>query len=471
MHLHLELVAPEIVIAALAIATLSLDLIIPKNQRAFIPYLSILGLGGALVISIMQIGNWGMALNKAFASDPLTAFVRIASIGLILLVILASLRSSTSVGREGEYYGLLLFSLLGALVMAASADLITLYLGLELSALPAYVLVAFQKHRLKSGEAALKYFLIGLFASLMLVYGMSLVFGFTGEIEFKAIAKHLKEGQDALILAIFLLLGGFGFKITAFPFHFWAPDAYDGASAPIAAYLAAILKLAAFAAVLRVFLWALPAVQADWKIWFAVLAYVTMTAGNLMALPQKNIKRLLAYSSISQAGYALIGLGTTTQLAFGYMFFFIFTYMIGTVGAFLVVAACSTRREADEIDDYKGLAQRNPLLALSMLIFLLSLIGIPPLAGFMGKLFLFGAAIEGGKLGLALAGGINTVISMGYYVRIMKVIYLDKPKEPTFPRIPASLRWGVYLAAFATIAVGIFYGPFLDLSRQAGRLF
>ncbi|MFQ5574061.1 MAG: NADH-quinone oxidoreductase subunit N [Terriglobia bacterium] len=468
---QLDLLVPEIIVVSLALIALSLDLILPKSQKTYIAYVSLMGLAAALVASVVQIGDYGMTLNDGFSADALTAFVRVAAIALFMILIIGTLRSSTVEEGPGEYYGLFLFSLTGALFMAGASDMISLYLGLELSALPAYVLVAFQKNRPKSGEAALKYFLIGIFASLMLVYGMTLVFGFTGEIQFNAIATQLKEGQPALLLAIFLLLGGFGFKVTAFPFHFWAPDAYDGASAPVAGYLASIVKIAAFAAIIRMFMWALPFVQAEWAIWFSVLAYVTMTAGNLLALPQTNIKRLLAYSSISQAGYALIGVAVGTKLALSMTMFFLMTYGIGTVGAFLVVAALSNGKEADGVADYRGLAQRSPMLAIALVIFLLSLVGIPPLAGFVGKLFLFGAAIDGRHFGLAIAGGINTVISMGYYVKVMKAMHVDEPVQKSRPDVPVQIRWAIYLAIFATLGVGVYFGPLLTLARQIGRLF
>ena len=468
-------IGPEIVVFSVATTVLTLDFLLGQRRKVWLAYLSLLGLLGALAVTLLAPVE-GSIFSGTFSSDALTLFFRLALVGLALAIVLASVGPLASERSQGEYYTLLLFSLCGAMILAGATELVTLYLGLELMALPAYALVAFRKTNEKANDAALKYFVLGLLSSAVIVYGMSLLYGLTGQTNLGEIARAVQTGAPPLVLASVLLLAGFAFKVAAVPFHFWAPDAYEGAPAPIAAYLAAISKLAAFAALLRIFLTALPGTADSWQAWFGVLAAVTMVAGTLMALPQSNLKRLLAYSSITHVGYALIGFAVGTALAFATMLFYLVVYAVGSIGAFFVISAASKgiNEEAEDIVHHAGLWSRSPALAFSMTVFLLSLVGIPPLAGFIGKVYLFGAAIEAGgtvPVGLAVIAVLATVVSLGYYMKIIREMYMVEPQAPPIPKPSLGLRAAIYLTLIAVVALGIFNFPLLELATKAVGIF
>lgn len=475
MPIDLSLMVPEIMVFSLAFLILTMDLILGPKYKIWLSYTSILGLSAAFLLSVaMAVANGPDVLtaNESFAADGITTVFRVGLIGLTLLVVLASLSSLSKHPSQGEYYVLLLFSLGGAIMLAASAELITLLLSVELMALPTYTLVAFRKNSKRSNEAALKYFVLGLLASAMIVYAMSLLYGLTGETHLGRIAEALKSSgaSPALLLASLLFLGGFGFKVAAIPFHFWAPDAYEGASPQIAAYLAGVSKMAAFAALLRIFVGALPVALDRWAVWFGVLAAVSMLGGAFMALPQRNIKRLLAYSSISHAGYILIGLAVPTSLGVSSMLFYIMVYALASLGAFFIVVMMSKTHDAENLEDYAGLSQRNPAIALSMTIFLLSLLGIPPLAGFWGKLYIVGAAVRGGAIWLAIIAVLISVVSIGYYVKIIREMYLVDPTEGALEPASGSLRFAVY-GTLALVIVLLYNWPLFRLAEKAARVY
>ena len=424
----LTLLLPELVLAAAGLVVLGLDLVWrEEKKKKWLPYVALAGLGGALVATFYLRGTeallpfGGSPAPAIFAVDPFTLFFRmiaILAVGLILLLSVDYLRERTP--YRGEFYSLLLFSALAMTLIAGAADLIMVYIAIELLSITSYILTGYLREDRKSAEAAIKYFLYGAVASAAMLYGMSLLYGATGTTNLSAIAASLGAADASLRWlispAMVFLLAGFGFKMAAVPFHQWSPDAYEGAPTPVTAFLSVGPKAAGFAVLLRVFLTALPHFQTDWVALLAGVSIVTMTLGNLVAIWQKNIKRMLAYSSIAQAGYILIGLVCLGPDNYGMrgVLLYLLVYLFTNLGAFAVVIAFSQATGSDEIEDYAGLFRRSPWLAASLVIFFLSLAGIPPMAGFFGKMFIFAAAIRLQYFLLAVIGVVNGVISLYY---------------------------------------------------------
>src|SRR5438094_6653743 len=345
------------------------------------------------------------------------------------------------------------------MIMAGGIDLVTIFIGLETMAVSFYILAGFIKPNQRSNEAAVKYFLLGAFSLGILLYGMSLMYGLSGTTSLRAMAP-LFAGQESdrrLVLAVILVVAGVGFKIAAVPFHMWAPDVYEGAPTPITAFLSVGSKAASFAMLLRIFLEGLPAMSADWRLLFEVLSIVTMTVGNLAALTQTNLKRMLAYSSIAHAGYVLIGVVAGTPRGVEATLIYLFIYAFMQLGAFAVIVLL--RRQdliGDELKDFSGLSSRHPFAAFAMLLFMLSLGGIPPTAGFMGKLWLFGAAIDAGYVWLAVIGVLNSAISLYYYIRIVVFMYLKRETAGSEPVLGPSLAVALGVAVVATLLLGVY---------------
>jgi NADH-quinone oxidoreductase subunit N len=372
----------------------------------------------------------------------------------------------------GEYYFLVLCATLGMMIMAGGIDLITSFIGLETMAVSFYILTGFIKPSQRSNEAAVKYFLLGAFSLGILLYGMSLLYGVSGSTNLHQVAAVLAgRARDPLVvLAVILVVAGMGFKIAAVPFHMWAPDVYEGAPTPITAFLSVGSKAASFAMLLRIFVEGLPSMSADWQLLFEVLAIVTMTVGNLAALTQTNLKRMLAYSSIAHAGYLLIGVVAGTPLGVSAMLIYLLVYAFMQLGAFTVIVMM--RRAdvvGDELKDFSGLYLRHPAAAFAMLLFMLSLGGIPPTAGFMGKFWLFRAAIESGHVGLAVVGVLNSAVSLYYYLRLVVFMYLKKETSGSEPTASPALALTLAVAVAATLVLGV-YPRFLfevaELSAQ-----
>jgi NADH-quinone oxidoreductase subunit N len=408
------------------------------------------------------------------------------------LVILASADYVAKFARfQGEYYALVLLSALGMMLMAATSELISIYLALELTSISLYILVGFLKDP-KSTEAALKYLLLGAVASAVLLFGMALVFGFTGQTQLGDIAAAIQGmsvagvlASPGLIAGMVLMVAGFGFKIAAVPFHMWVPDVYEGAPTPITAYLSVGSKAAGFAVILRVFYSAfgMPSwLSLDWGLLFAILAAVGMTLGNIIALPQTNIKRMLGYSSIAQAGYLLVGLATvgfaspvlSDSSAFAGqsgLLFFLASYALTNLGAFIAIIAISNKLDSDLIADYAGMAKRSPVLALALTLCLISLVGMPPAAGFMAKFYIFSGAVRSGLLWLVIIAVINSVISAYYYLRVVKVMWMGKPaSRAKVPSSPA-LRVALALSCLGVLLLGIIPGFVMKLAEMAARIF
>lgn len=465
----LKPLAPQIIICLSVVAVLVGIILSGAGRRVYLAYLSLAGLIGATFASFSLWGENVSLFSNLIKVDNLSNYANLLFLLATVMIVLGSLRAFSSRSYQGEYYVLILFSLVGAMIMTSATNLITLYLGLELTALPCYVLVALKKDKPGPSQAAVKYFLLGVFASAFMVYGMSFFYGLSGGVYFTDITAYLAEGlfsRPLVLLSLVLMMVGFGFKIAVFPFHFWAPDAYEGAFPQVGAFLSVVPKLAGVVAILRFFPGALSAVGSVWTVLFAGLAFLSMTYGNVVALSQKNIKRMLAYSGIAHMGYILVGLAAGTILAFRGMLLYFLVYGIANVGAFLVVAACSVAGKGEAIEDYAGLSKKNPFLAFSMALFLLSLVGIPPLAGFMGKFYLFGAAVSAGVVWLAVAGLINSVISLGYYSLVIKQMYLVESGGSESISVSAGLRVAITLLLLGLFLVGVFPSPVLSLLAQ-----
>ncbi len=373
------------------------------------------------------------------------------------------------IGKQGEYYVVLVAAVLGMCLMAQAADLIMLYLAVETTSIALYALAGFLREDGKSAESGLKYFLFGAFTSTIMLYGFSLLYGFTGQTNLYAIGAALGVSGVSVpaLFAMFLVLVGLTFKISAVPFHFWAPDVYEGAPTPITAFLSVASQAAGFAVLMRVLWAAFPAQETVWVSLVAAIAAVTMTVGNLIALTQKNIKRLLAYSSIAQAGYILLGLAAFSPDGIAATVYYLGMYTITNLVAFGVIVLVSRITGSDEIADYSGLSRRAPGLALALLVALLSLGGIPPLAGFFGKFYLFNSIIERGLVWLAIIGIINALISLYYYLYVLKVVYLGAPKdEATYP-VSRPAAFALWLCAIGVIVVGFVISPFVNLAVAA----
>jgi len=473
--LNLELFIPELSLAAFAIVVILLDLFI--QRKGLLAVISLVGLvvAAGFTIAMLMTDMWegGQAIfNNMLAVDSFALFFKLLFLGIAALVILASVDYVAKFARfQGEYYALVLLSALGMMLMAATTELIAIYIALELTSISLYVLVGFLKDP-KSTEASLKYLLLGAIASAVLLYGMALVFGVTGKTQLGEIAQVIQamslqatSANPALILGIVLLVAGFGFKIAAVPFHMWVPDVYEGAPTPITAFLSVGSKAAGFAIILRVFYSAfgLPEwLSLNWGIIFAVLAAVGMTLGNVTALPQTNIKRMLGYSSIAQAGYLMVGLATmgfspaADVLGRSGVLFFLASYAVANLGAFIAIIAISNKLDSDLIQDYSGMIKRAPWLAIGLTLCLISLIGMPPAAGFMAKFYIFSGGVQHGLLWLVIIAVINSVISAYYYLRVVKVMWFGEPASEEKVSSSGALRVALSLSCLGVLLLGAF---------------
>ena len=483
--MNLELFIPELSLAAFAVVVILLDLVIQRKG-----WLAVVSIAGIIVSAGFTLAMWGNGsqaiFNNMLAVDNFALFFKLLFLGIAALVILSSVDYVSKLSRfQGEYHALVLLSTLGMMLMAATAELISIYIALELTSISLYVLVGFLKDP-KSSEASLKYLLLGAVASAVLLYGMALVFGFTGKTQLGEIAQVIQTmspqtilASPGLILGIVLLIAGFGFKMAAFPFHMWVPDVYEGAPTPITAYLSVASKAAGFAIILRVFYSAfgLPHwLSLDWGLIFAVLAAIGMTLGNVVAIPQTNIKRMLGYSSIAQAGYLMVGLATmglspaADILGRSGLLFFLASYALTNLGAFIAIIAISNKLESDLIEDYSGMGKRAPLLALALTLCLISLIGLPPAAGFMAKFYIFSGAIHHGLLWLVIIAVINSVISAYYYLRVVKVMWLGEPASEENVPSSGALRVALSLSCLGVLLLGVIPGFVMKLTEVAASM-
>lgn len=468
--MNFSLLTSEIAAAVVGFALLALSLILGKNcRRGIVGYATVAGLLIVLGITFGQYGVNAAGFYGTWLLDDYAVFMKQVFIVAALLVVLSGMKfvDDLAVNRN-EFYVLLVFALFGMLGMASASDLITLYICLETMTISFYVLVAYQLASGRSSEAGLKYLILGALSSAVILYGMSLIYGVTGT---TVIAKMQAVGtpNTALLLGAVMLIAGFGFKIAAVPFHMWSPDIYEGAPTPITAFLAVASKAAAFAALIRLLFGGLPLAMSYWLPILATIAGITMVIGNLIAIPQTSIKRMLAYSSIAQAGYMLVGLMAADSAGVNGILFYSMIYAFANIGAFAVVIAVEKAAGSDDIAEFGGLWKRAPLLGSVMTICLLSLAGIPPMAGFVGKLLLFSSIMDKGIYWPAYVGFVMSMISVYYYLKVALVIWRDEPKDPQPLAISALTRFAVVTAMIVTVALGIYPTLLNDLSMAASK--
>ena len=470
-------ILPEILILIIGVLILIVEPFWKDEQRRNVGWLTAGGLFVAIAISLMfgMPGEPKSVLGGMIRYDWLGFFFKLmfmfagAATALLLM-------DHEQAGKRGEAYLLLLASLLGMNLMAVSADLVMLYLAIETASIPLYILSGFLLGDERSTEGGFKYFLYGTLASTIMLYGFSLVFGFSGSTNLTDVALYYTSGSVSPLLGfgvLIMIIAGLGFKIAIVPFHFWSPDVYEGSPTPVAGYLSTASKAAGFAVIIRFFFVAMPQFNSSWTLIFAVLAAITMTVGNLLALPQTNIKRLLAYSSIAHAGYALIGVVAFSQLGAASVVFYMAAYIATNLLAFGVVMAYSRITGLEEISDYAGLSRRNPFMALMMLAAFLSLTGMPPFGGFVAKIVVFAAGVQAGYTWLVVVGIINSVIGVYYYLNVLKFVYLyrlpgeDEEQHP----IPLTRPYAIALTVLliGVVLIGTVFAPFFSWS-DAGAL-
>ena len=475
IEINWQLLMPELVIALTLLIVLVFDLF-DSISKAVLGWVTIVGAGIALWVSIQmhQAGTVGTQFNDMFKVDNFSLFFNIV---FLVSTILVALISMSYLGKDdrkqGPYYLLILLATLGMMLMAAGNELIIVFLGLELMSLSLYVLAGYFRDNPASSEAGMKYLLLGAFASAFFLYGIALIYGGAGTTSIPAIAEAITAANKSplLLAGMFLLIVGFGFKVAIVPFHQWAPDVYEGAPTTIAAFISAGPKAAGFAAFLRIFMEALPSLQVEWSGAVIVLAMLTMTVGNVVAIAQTSIKRMLAYSSIAHAGYVLIGLAAANNDGISSAMLYLLVYCVMNIGAFgAVILAKTDDGESLMISDYAGLGIRKPLLAMFMTIMLLSLAGFPPTAGFVGKFYIFKSAVQAGHIWLVIVGAINTAISAFYYLRVVVTMYMREPEEElSFASYPGTLIVGLVLAAIGVLLIGIL--PSLMLNPAQNSVF
>jgi NADH-quinone oxidoreductase subunit N len=456
-------IAPELILSGTIIAVLLLDLFLRPERKWWSMVLSFIGTAAALAVELTLIGTDRSSFDGTYVSDSFAVLFKVFFLSVALVILLLSHRYFQD-GRyfQGEYYFLLLSAFLGMLTISSSRDLLMLFISLELVTAPAWLMAGLRKRDPRSNEASLKFFLIGILSTAVMLYGMSLVYGATGSLRLGEIARSLSEqGATGLaVAAAMFVVTGFAFKVSSVPFHFWAPDTYEGSPVPVAAFLSVASKAAGFAGLLQIMFLGFRPIAEFWAPVFAVLSVLTMTLGNLIALQQRQVVRLLAYSSVAQAGYmllpfALVG-GGADRLAFASAVLYILIYGVMNLGAFAVVIALAREAPGALVRDFAGLGRRAPLLALAMGMFLISLAGIPPFAGFWGKFFIFQAAIFADQAWLAVVMVVNSVVSLYYYVAVVQQMYFVEVPEARPLRVPALVTGVVMLAAVAILAVGFF---------------
>lgn len=461
-------VMPEIALTVLALFILMADLVIKRKET--IALMSLISIG---VAACLLTGSFGTTFGGMYVSDGYSTFFKFIFVINVILTVLISVKYiEVEKVNFGEYYSLILFSTLGMMLMASAGDLIVLYLGLELMALSTYVLAGFIRYDVRSNEAAIKYLLLGAFASAFLLYGTSMIYGLTGTTDIRAISDYIvKNGlasNPVLMLSIMLFAVAFSFKIAAVPFHMWAPDVYEGAPTSITAFMSVGPKAAGFAVLGRVFMVAFGSVKVEWAAVLVPIAILTMGVGNIVALSQTSIKRMLAYSSIAHAGYMLLGLiaGTTDGMASVLNYMLIYGFM--NMGAFAVVIMLRSEGfKGDQISDYEGLSKTHPLASALMLVFMFSLTGIPPTAGFMGKFYIFMSAINAGYTWLVIIAVMFSAISAYFYLRIVMYMYMKEPKETVQLSTSNGLSLALAITVIVVLAIGVLPSAVANFARIA----
>jgi len=464
---------PEIILAVLAMVILLWDLLIPKERK----HLTALAALAACLVTALAVGKVATPGPEAafygfFVLDPFSALAKVLMLVAAAFAILLSIDHMKNEEHVGEYYSLILFAVLGMMLMAGATSFVTIYLGMELMALSIYVLVGYQRNVLRSSEAALKYFILGALSSGMLLYGITFLYGVTGSLQLidmgKALATVDGEARSAVVLGLVFILAGLAFKVSLAPFHMWTPDAYEGAPTPVTAFMSVAPKVAGFVVMIRVVVDALPALNADTTAILSLLAVVSMAVGNIAAIAQRNIKRMLAYSTVGHVGFILLGVIAGSNGGYAGVLTYMAIYLFMTMGAFALIMLM--RREGisgELIEDYAGLAKVRPGYGLAMGLLLFSLAGIPFLGGFWAKYAVFAAAIEAGHITLAILGVLFSAVGAFYYIRVVKYIYFDEARVEFNLNDNKLLQATVVLSTVAVVALGIFPEPLMDLCRAA----
>lgn len=467
------LAAPEILVLSMACLILVIDVFLAERNRAVSYTLAQLTLIGAVVITASQLDvNSHVSFGGSFVSDPLSGLLKL----FIYLVTAGGFLYSRDYLRarnlfKGEFYVLGLFAVLGMMVMVSAHSLLTIYLGLELMSLSLYALVAFDRDSARASEAAMKYFVLGALASGMLLYGMSMLYGASGSLDITAIGMHVRHhaGMDlVLVLGLVFVSVGVAFKLGAVPFHMWLPDVYHGASAPITLFVGTAPKIAAFAMAMRLFTLALGNLYGEWRDLLIVLVLLSLALGNVVAIAQTNLKRMLAYSAISHVGFLLLGVLAGTAAGYAAATFYVVTYALMALGGFgMIILLSRAGFEAEQLDDFKGLNERSPWFAFMMLVLMFSMAGVPPTVGFYTKLAVLSTVIDVDMTWLAAAAVVFSIIGAYYYLRVVKLMYFDKPEDPQPLVAGFDMRLALSINGLAVLGLGLFPGMLLAWCNSA----
>ena len=483
MNTSLTLLIPEIFLFCWAMLVLVTDLFVPRQRPSIPAWLTLLGLAITAILLVAFQG--GELWRGMYSSDPYAFFFKIIFLGAAFLAVGSSFGTVEKMTHHhGEYFTLIMLSTVGMMFLASARELITLYIGLELTTIPLFVLVAFSKSSRASTEAGLKYMIIGAVSSAVLLYGISIIYGMTGstflyQVTYTLSALWLSYGPlgPAFSVALIMIIAGLAFKLALVPFHMWAPDVYEGSPTPVTAFLSVGSKAAGLAAFVRIFCGMFFAFASsvmaprDWGIIVAVLAAVTMIIGNIIAIRQTNIKRMLAYSSIAQAGYIMVGVVAVSTLGIASISFYIFSYLFANMGAFAIVTIFAERTGSEQLADYAGFSKSSPVLAALLSVFMLSLAGIPPLAGFLAKYYVFAAAVQAGYLWLVIIALLTAVISLYYYANVIRLMYFVPDANPhhIVPSFPAGMV--LTLTGIGVILLGLIPQPIMQLALNAASVF
>ena len=465
-------ILPEIGLVALAGVVLTMDVFLEDNRKHLMGLTTAVGSLIVILVALIFSQPSGDLLWGGMVRDDMLAFVF-----RLVFIFAGGITAMISVGakdvsHQGDYYAIILGAVIGMCFMASAADLIMLYLAIETTGIAGYLLAGYVRTDDRSAEAGLKYFLFGAATSAVMLYGFSLLYGFTGETNLGSIATVLVSGNVAISAIwgiVVLILVGVGFKIAMVPFHFWAPDVYEGAPTPVTAFISTASKTAGFAVLMRLFITGLAGSE-YWLPMIAVLAAVTMTFGNLVALAQTNIKRLLAYSSIAHAGYVLVAFVAYSELGVASAIYYLIAYVVTNLAAFGVVILFARTAGTDEIKHYAGMSRRSPYLALAMLVAFLSLAGMPPLAGFFAKFYVFAAAVKAGMIWLAFIGVLNAIVGLYYYLIVLKVVYVNPAPEGAEPiDIPNLSKIALVVLSIGIVLIGTASAPWFNWAMQAAQ--
>lgn len=457
---------PELIVAVFALLALVGDMAIAKKKQLLV--FGFAGVCAAAALLLYQAS--APMLGGMFVVDGVSQFFKGLVLAAMAIVFLMSYGyEALEESKAGAYTALLLFATVGMMLIVSANDLLMLLVALELIGIPSFILTGFLFQDARSSEGAIKYFLIGGFSTAITIYGMSLLYGLTGTTNMSEMAQAPVESGPLFVIAVLMVVAGLVFEISLVPFHMWVPESYEGAPTPVTAYLSVAPKAATMAALLRVFVTVFPLGQWDLQFVFAVLSAVTMCVGNLAAIFQDNVKRMLGYSSIAQMGYVMMGVVVSGSLGQESVLMYVLVYTFMNLGAFTLVVALSNALKSDHIDSYAGLSQRSLILPLLLVIFLLSLAGIPPLSGFVGKFTLFAAVVEAKLIWLAVVGVLNSVVSVYYYMRIAQRMYFQPPQTLEPVKLAPALSGALAVTAGLTFWIGIYPGPFLELVRASAQ--